>query len=130
MEEYLLYFKRFIVSLRPTIVRKEGFMDKLQAIGCFFRYHKYWLVTLVFVLIIGVFDENSLLRRASHKKEIATLKSEIEKYREQYEEDTRQLEELNSNPETIEKIARERYFMKTPDEDVFCLLYTSPSPRD
>lgn len=94
-------------------------MDKLQAIGLFFRSHKYLLVTLIFLLIIGVLDENNLMRRVSHKREIATLKSEIIKYRQQFDEDTRQLKELDSDPGTIEKIARERYFMKTPDEDVF-----------
>ena len=77
------------------------------------------VVTIAFFAIIGVLDENSLLRRASHKIEIATLESEIKKYEQQYEEDTRRLKELDSNPETIEKIARERYLMKRPNEDVF-----------
>jgi cell division protein FtsB len=29
------------------------------------------------------------------------------------------LEELTANPEALEKVAREKYFMKRPDEDVF-----------
>ena len=56
-----------------------------------------------------------LLRR----QEMASLKAEIKRYTLQYEEDTRRLEELNNNPEAIEKIARERYLMKTEDEDIF-----------
>ena len=31
------------------------------------------------------------------------------------------LRELETNPKAIEKIARERYFMKADDEDIFVL---------
>ena len=64
-------------------------------------------------------DENSLIQRAQHKREISTLKSEIARYRKQYEEDTRKLKELMNNPEALEKIAREKYLMKKPNEDIF-----------
>ena len=94
-------------------------MGKLLTIWAFFRRHKYWVVTIAFIVIIGVLDENSLMRRAMHKYEIAELKSEIERYTEQFEEDSRRLEELDNNPEAIEKIAREKYLMKRPDEDVY-----------
>ena len=43
-------------------------------------------MTIAFIVIIGVLDENSLMRRAMHKYEIAELKSEIERYTEQFEE--------------------------------------------
>ena len=54
-----------------------------------------------------------------HRSEISALNSEIEKYRKQYEEDTEKLKELTTNPEALEKIAREKYLMKKPDEDIF-----------
>ena len=43
----------------------------------------------------------------------------VEKYRKQYEEDTEKLKELTTNPEALEKIAREKYLMKKSDEDIF-----------
>ena len=94
-------------------------MGKLFTLWNFFRRYKYLVVTVIFLLIIGLLDENCLVRRASHKYQIAALKAEIERYQAQFEEDTRRLKELDNNPETIEKIARERYLMKRPDEDVF-----------
>ena len=94
-------------------------MGRLLTIWNLFCRHKYWVVTIVFIVIIGVLDENSLLRRASHKYEIATLTEEIKQYKLQFDEDTRRLEELDTNLETIEKIAREKYLMKRPDEDVY-----------
>ena len=33
----------------------------------------------------------------------------------------RQIRELNHNPKAMERIARERYFMKHEDEDIFVL---------
>jgi cell division protein FtsB len=74
---------------------------------------------MAFLVVIVFLDENSLIQRAQHKREISTLKSEIARYRKQYEEDTRKLKELMNNPEALEKIAREKYLMKKPNEDIF-----------
>jgi cell division protein FtsB len=57
--------------------------------------------------------------RIQRKSEIATLNSEIERYRTQFDNDTERLQELTENPEALEKVAREKYFMKRPNEDVF-----------
>ena len=77
------------------------------------------VVTVIFLVIIGFVDENNLIRRAKYKYEIMQLQNEIKYYRDIYEKDTERMNELNSNPEDIEKIAREKYLMKTPDEDIF-----------
>lgn len=62
---------------------------------------------------------NIIMSKQKHRSEISALNSEIEKYRKQYEEDTEKLKELTTNPEALEKIAREKYLMKKPDEDIF-----------
>ena len=46
---------------------------------------------------------------------------EIEVYESRYQSDMRQILELNRNPKAMERIARERYFMKHDDEDIFVL---------
>ena len=94
-------------------------MSKLKTVWTYIRQHKYLITLLVFLLIIVFLDENSLIQRAKHQREINALKTEIEKYRKQYEEDTEMLKELEENPEALEKIAREKYFMKKPNEDIF-----------
>ena len=85
----------------------------------YIRKHKYLITIVAFLVIIVFLDENSLIQRAKHQQEISTLNSEIEKYRKQFEEDTEKLKELTSNPEAMEKIAREKYLMKKPNEDIF-----------
>lgn len=94
-------------------------MSKLITVWKYIRQHKYLITIAAFLVIIVFLDENSLIQRQKHQQEISTLKSEIERYRQQFEEDTRKLKELTSNPEAMEKIAREKYLMKRPNEDVF-----------
>ena len=90
-----------------------------MTIWTYIRKHKYLITIAAFLVIIVFLDENSLIQRAKHQQEINTLNSEIEKYRKQFEEDTEKLKELTSNPEAMEKIAREKYLMKKPNEDIF-----------
>ena len=85
----------------------------------YIRKHKYLITIVAFLVIIVFLDENSLIQRAKHQQEIKTLETEIQKYRKQFEEDTEKLKELTSNPEALEKIAREKYLMKKPNEDIF-----------
>ena len=94
-------------------------MNKLSVIWSFIGRHKYWVVTVIFLLIIGVFDENSLIRRFEHRREIHVLKTEIERYRQRYEEDSKMLKEITGNKDALEKVARERYLMKQENEDIF-----------
>lgn len=94
-------------------------MSKLLTVWNYIRRHKYLITVLIFIVIIGFLDENSLIRRVKHRSEISVLHSEIEKYKRQYEEDTEKLKELTTNPEALEKIAREKYLMKKPEEDIF-----------
>ena len=94
-------------------------MTKLMTVWNYIRQHKYLITILAFLVIIVFLDDNSLVQRAKQRQEINELTSEIEKYRKQYEEDTERLKELMSNPEAMEKIAREKYLMKKPNEDIF-----------
>ena len=94
-------------------------MSQLLTLWNYIRHHKYLITVLIFAVIIGFLDENSLVQRYQHKDEIRTLKSEISRYREQYETDTRKLKELTANPEALEKIAREKYLMKKSNEDIY-----------
>ena len=84
-------------------------MGKLANIWAFIGRHKYWVTIGAFLLIIGVLDEN----------EIHQLNTEIERYRKQYEEDSKLLKEITSNKEALEKVAREKYLMKKENEDIF-----------
>ena len=82
---------------------------------------KYIVVTLVAIVFIGFVDENSVWKHMANRQRIGELQAEIDKYTEQHLHDKAQVKMLDSDPKLIEKIARERYFMKTDDEDIFVL---------
>ena len=82
---------------------------------------KYIIVVVVGTLLITVIGENSMLQRFKYSRQIANLEDEIEKQDMKYVQDSLRLVELERNPEEIRKIARERYFMKASDEDIFVL---------
>lgn len=90
-------------------------------IWAFLSHFKYHIVIVVGVLFVVFIDENSMIQRFKYEREIDQLKAEIEKYTKRYEADSRRLHELQKNPDAIAKIARERYFMKTDNEDIFVL---------
>ena len=84
-------------------------------------YIKYVLVCVIGVVVVGFLGENSLLSHMRNKHRIATLEEEITEYEAKYASDMNQIRSLDHNPKAVERIARERYFMKADDEDIFML---------
>jgi len=87
---------------------------------------KYVIVTILAVVLIGFVDENSVWHHMRNKQYIGELEDEIKKYEELNQSNQAKIRELESNPKAIEKIARERYFMKTDEEDIFVLSDDQP----
>lgn len=94
-------------------------MDKLTSLWLFVGRHKYLITLAVFAFIVGFVDENSIWSRLCYMQEENRLRSEINKYRQEYDESTRLLDELAADSGAIERIAREKYQMKKPNEDIF-----------
>lgn len=94
---------------------------RLYPIWNFIGHNKYWIVVILGVLIVGFLDENSLLKHIQNRILVSDLKEQINTYNSQYERDEQQIKELRRNSKAITKIAREKYFMKADDEDIFVL---------
>ena len=82
---------------------------------------KYAVVFIAGVAIVGFLDENSVWSHLKNLQRISELTEETEKYNASLQRDQAQIRELDKNPKTMERIARERYFMKADDEDIFVL---------
>lgn len=82
---------------------------------------KYGVITIVGIVLVGFVGDNSLLAHIRNKQYISELSEEINAYNNRAKEDMRIIREMNRNPKAIERIARERYFMKHDDEDIFVL---------
>ena len=101
---------------------KNNTMSSIHSVWGFLRKHKYAVVILFFALMVGFVDENSFWDRRQRLREIDALKTEMREYQNRYDQDTKALEELENNPEAVVRTAREQYFMKYPNEDVYVVL--------
>lgn len=83
--------------------------------------NKYFIASFLFLLYLLFFDRYNIPSQFRRYSEL----SEIDRYREFYlseiEANERQLDDLNSGTWAMEKYARETYFMKKDNEDVFII---------
>ncbi len=105
-------------------------MDKLASLWLFVRRRKYLITFVLFVVLVGFLDENSIVRRLGYYREETRLRGEIDRYRTEYEENTRRLNELAVDSGAIEKIAREKYLMKKPNEDIYVKMIEKNETTD
>ncbi len=103
---------------------------RLQRFLGLMGHYKYLIVFAIGIAVVGFLDENSFVQRMKYGMQISDLKEEIKRYNVQHEADAKRLRELKSDPKAIEKIARERYFMKADDEDIFVLSDEKLQPSD
>ena len=111
----------YFVSLQTNY----GIMKVLSNIKAFMlrvwrsMFLKYAVVVIAGVLIVGFLDENSVWSHVKNLQRVSELTEETKKYNAEFQRDQAQIRELDKNPKAMEKIARERYFMKADDEDIF-----------
>ena len=86
------------------------------------KLNKYWVVIIVFLIITFTVGDSNLYKRYTYDEKIRQLENEIEGYRKEIEENRKKLEALHTNRERLERFAREEYFMKKPDEDVYIIV--------
>lgn len=96
-------------------------MGKLKlSFGAFGRY-KYVVTILLFLLIICFLDQNNLILRWQHRLQRVSLQKEIEYYEAMRDSSIRGLKELEDDGNNMERIAREKYGMHLPQEEVFII---------
>lgn len=83
--------------------------------------NKFALTTLGFVVWMFFLDVNSLLIHQELNQEIDELEGSIEYYQFEINRDKQDLEELTTDPEKLEKFAREQYWMKRPGEEIYLI---------
>ncbi|MGB5274236.1 MAG: septum formation initiator family protein [Flavobacteriaceae bacterium] len=82
----------------------------------------YVLVLTVFLVWMVFFDTNSLLIHLELKREIDKLEKQQEFLREEITNDKKIIEKL-SDPEELEKFAREQYYLKKKDEEIYLIEF-------
>lgn len=87
----------------------------------FLSRFKFAITIFLGLLLVGVVDENSFIKLIGYHYQIEDLKTNIKQYDAQYKDDTNKLRAMKCDPKAIARIARERYFMKADNEDIFVL---------
>ena len=84
--------------------------------------NKYFLAVVAFCAWMMFFDKNDMLSQYEYRTEVNKLKEEKAFYTKETASVKKDLKELDSNLNTAEKFAREKYFMKKDNEDVFVIV--------
>lgn len=84
--------------------------------------NKYFLAIAAFVVWMLFFDKNDMISQYEYKSQVNKLQEEKEFYTKETAAVKKDLKELDSNLNTAEKFAREKYFMKKANEEVFVII--------
>ncbi|MEY8488503.1 septum formation initiator family protein [uncultured Parabacteroides sp.] len=85
------------------------------------KINAYWLVTIVFFALTFVMGDSSLYKRYTYDEKIRSLEKEIKHYQKEIEVNSKKLNDLHTDKEGLERFAREEYFMKKSNEDVYII---------
>ena len=80
------------------------------------------IVFVVFAIWMLFIDSNSLLIHRELNQDIDDLENEKQYYNDEIKKDNKAIKEL-STEEGIEKLAREKYYMKKENEDIYIIEY-------
>jgi len=94
---------------------------KLKNIPPLFR-NKYALTIFLYLIWMLFFDQNNYVDRYRMSREIGQLEENRLYYLEQIDKDSTRLHELTTDKQNLEKYAREQYYMKQDNEDVFVIF--------
>lgn len=90
----------------------------------FFKPFKniFIIIFVVFAVWMLFFDTNSWLIHHELNTDIEALKNEKKYYKREIEKDNKAIKKLSTD-EGLEKFAREEYYMKKDDEEIFLIEY-------
>jgi len=84
--------------------------------------NKYFLSTFVLLVILIVFEDTNIYRQIKSLNKLSALQEANDLKRIEIEEIKVKINELTTNPEELEKFARETYRMKKENEVIFLFV--------
>ncbi|GAB0157546.1 septum formation initiator family protein [Chryseobacterium sp. Alg-005] len=87
--------------------------------------NKYFITIFLFLVWMIFFDKTSFLVINELNDEINKYEEQLQYYKTEYEKNDAFYKKLMNNKSEKEKYARENYFMKKPNEEIFILVVDS-----
>lgn len=84
--------------------------------------NKYFLTIVGLTVWMAFFDKNDWNTQRELRSEVEKLIEERNYFTKEITGITSKIKELSTNPETLEKFARENYYMKRDNEDIFVIV--------
>jgi cell division protein FtsB len=91
--------------------------------------NKYLITGIAFAIWMLFFDRNDVILQLKRIHELNKLQQSEKVMTQKIAATQQELELLKTNPETLEKYAREKYLMKKDNEDLFIVTLDSSSIR-
>ncbi len=88
--------------------------------------NKFVLVLVAYTVWVVWFDPNSLADWYKVRRSVSEQNRQIRYYKKEIMSIEKKLSELNSNLDSLEKFAREQYYFKNPDEEIFIVAPSVP----
>ena len=82
----------------------------------------YFLGSLFFLVWLALIDSNDLFMQADLSRKHKELKEARQFYQDKILEVKNEKAALESNPDLLEKLAREKYLMKKDNEDLYIVV--------
>jgi len=87
-----------------------------------FLKNKYVLTIIGLIVWVVFFDKNDLRSQIELRQQVKQLEKERNYFAQEISSITSDIKELTTNPNTLEKFAREKYLMKRNNEDIFVIV--------
>lgn len=83
--------------------------------------NKYIISVIIFAVWIIFLDKNNLINQQERQEELHKLQTGEKYFEDAIAQTRKDLGDLQNNTTTIEKYAREHFFMKKDNEDIFLI---------
>lgn len=93
-----------------------------------FIVNRYFLVATGFFIWMLFFDQRDFFQQKERTAELKKVQAAKKYYQDEIDKTKKQLNNLLSNPTSVEKYARERYLLRREGEEVYLFEDTLPDP--
>lgn len=92
--------------------------------------NKFVLTALGFLVWMSFFDRNDFITTWSYRRKLNELEAQRDYYRDAIRDNKASLQLLETDPENLERYAREEHLMKRDNEDVYVIVDVPPPSED
>lgn len=111
--------------MKPKLIKEISPKSPIVVFIQKYILNKYTITIFLFLVWMIFFDSTSFLVVNELNQEVNKYEDQLEYYKTEYDKNSEFYNRLMNNKDEKEKFARENYFMKKPNEEIFILVADS-----